>query len=181
MFDLHGFGFGQRRRAVLRTDLPATARMESRERPGGAFGRPGRTAMRLRRSARTRGLLAVALAAALAAAPAAPASAETTAREVGLGVGSLMSTLLYGPAKLTLALGGSLVSGLAWAVTGGDADVARPIFYSAVRGDYLITPDHLTGKRSVEFVGRRPENDWDDEPESEGGWDDGSEGGWDEP
>lgn len=135
--------------------------------------------MRNRRSARARGLLALALAAALVAAPSAPASAESTAREVGLGVGSLMSTLLYGPVKLTFALGGSLVSGLAWAVTGGDAEVARPIFYSAVRGDYLITPDHLTGKRSVELVGRRPEQDWDDEPEPESEWDDGSEGEWD--
>jgi hypothetical protein len=32
--------------------------------------------------------------------------------------------------------------------------VSRPIFTAALRGDYVVTPQHLTGQRKLEFRGR---------------------------
>lgn len=88
----------------------------------------------------------------------APASAaqDDVASEAGLGVASALITLLYGPAKIAYAGIGSLVSGAAWLLTGGDSEVASPIFTASVRGDYVVTPDHLTARRTLEFVGRPP-------------------------
>jgi hypothetical protein len=97
-----------------------------------------------------------------AATAATPAQAD--GNETAIGVGSAVCSLVYAPAKLAFAGLGTVVSGLAYLMTGFDADVARPVFYSAVRGDYVITPDHLQGRRAVEFVGRdprdEPPDDW---------------------
>jgi hypothetical protein len=66
----------------------------------------------------------------------------------------MFTTLLYGPAKVCYAVVGSVVSGLAWAFTAGNSEVAWPIFVNAAYGDYVVTPDHLRGERPLEFVGR---------------------------
>jgi len=78
-------------------------------------------------------------------------------KEAGLGAVSAVTSLVYGPVKLGYALGGGLVAGMAWAASGGDAAVAKPILDASLRGDYVITPDILRGERSVQFVGRPPE------------------------
>lgn len=69
------------------------------------------------------------------------------------GVGAALCTLLYTPLKVVYAGGGSVISGLAWLWTVGNTDVSGPIFRSAVRGDYVVTPAHLEGRRDLEFVG----------------------------
>ena len=88
---------------------------------------------------------------------AAPAQAETN--DAALGAGAAICSLVYAPTKLAFAGLGTVVSGMAYLMTGFDGDVARPIFYSAVRGDYVITPEHLDGDRAVVFVGRDPRDD----------------------
>ncbi len=110
---------------------------------------------------RTRAL-AVVLAAGLLAV-ATPAQADTTRSEAGIGAASALCSLIYGPAKIGFAALGTVVSGLAWAMTGFDGEVARPIFYSAVRGDYVVTPAHLEGRRQLEFIGRDPRDEPPDE------------------
>jgi hypothetical protein len=35
----------------------------------------------------------------------------------------------------------------------GDTSIAGPIFRSSVRGDYVVTPSHLAGRRDLHFVG----------------------------
>ncbi len=80
------------------------------------------------------------------------------AEGVGYGVGSALLSVLYGPAKIVYAGVGSIVGGLAWALTGGDTTVSTPIFESALYGDYVVTPDVLKGERPLEFVGRAPES-----------------------
>ena len=65
-----------------------------------------------------------------------------------------LCTLVYSPIKLTYAAGGLLISGLAWLWTAGDTGVAGPIFTASLRGDYVVTPAHLEGRRPLEFVGR---------------------------
>ena len=99
----------------------------------------------------------LALALLLASATAAtPAQAEGDA---AIGAGAAICSLIYAPSKLAFAGLGTVVSGLAYLMTGFDGDVARPIFYSATRGDYVITPAHLEGRRPVEFVGRDPRDE----------------------
>lgn len=73
-----------------------------------------------------------------------------------MGAAAGLATIFYSPAKLIYAGGGSLIAGLAWIFSGGDAAVARPVLTAALRGDYVVTPEHLRGQRPLEFVGRAP-------------------------
>jgi len=103
--------------------------------------------------------VAVALAAALTVAPApAQAQSRSLGAEAGLGFASFFSTLPYGIVKVVWALLGTVGSGMAWCFTGGNGDVATAILDGAVRGDYVLTPDHLTGREGIDFIGRSPEN-----------------------
>lgn len=102
------------------------------------------------------GTAAGAVALALAMAPA-PAHAGRTS-EALLGTSCALLNLVYGPAKLTYAMVGGLVGGLAYAFSAGDAEVAGPILDSALRGDYALSPEHLQGRRELEFIGRSEEH-----------------------
>jgi len=94
----------------------------------------------------------------VASAPgAALAGGGGTLKEGGLGAAATVTSIIYGPTKILYALGGSLIGGMAWMVTGGDTEVAGTIVTRSVRGTYVITPESLTGKQSIEFVGRSPE------------------------
>jgi len=73
-----------------------------------------------------------------------------------LGAGSFVTTVFYGAVKTSYAVLGSVVGGLAFALTGGRGDVARAILQPAIRGDYVITPEHLTMERPLIFSGRDP-------------------------
>jgi hypothetical protein len=94
-----------------------------------------------------------ALTAAVLLTAAAPAHAGR-GREALVGSSCALLNLVYGPAKLTYALLGGLVGGIAFAVSAGDREVAEPILDASLRGDYAISPDHLTGRRELEFFGR---------------------------
>lgn len=98
---------------------------------------------------------ALGLATAVALAPASALAEDTATPEgAGMGAASMLATLLYGPAKLVYATTGGIVGGLAYGLTGGNADVAMPILESSVYGDYYVTPDQLRGEKPLEFVGR---------------------------
>lgn len=90
-------------------------------------------------------------------ASAAGAEDEPVRNEAGMGAASAAASLLYGPAKLIYAGGGGLVAGMAYVVSGGDKQVAKPILDASMRGDYVVTPEILSGGRQIEFVGRNPE------------------------
>jgi hypothetical protein len=89
---------------------------------------------------------------ALAQEPEQPQEGTTTYTAL-TGVGAGLCTLVYAPVKVAYAIVGSVLSGLAWLWTAGDTDVSGPIFRAAVRGDYVVTPAHLEGRRSLHFVG----------------------------
>ena len=105
----------------------------------------------------SRGLAAAFLGLWLAAVPLAAYARDTeperqdSSRLTSIGAG--IGTLVYGPSKIAYALTGTVLSGMAWVWTGGDGDVAGPILKSAVRGDYVIVPAHVEGRRSLEFLG----------------------------
>ena len=97
--------------------------------------------------------VAIALAPGVAAAD---SDAATMGKDFGLGVGSMVTSLLYGPAKIIYATGGCIVGGFAWIFSGGDNETARAVVMPAVRGDYVVTPAILSGERPLEFYGRAP-------------------------
>jgi hypothetical protein len=109
---------------------------------------------------------------ALAPAPALAGDTLDMAKEAGLGAGSAVTSLVYAPLKLLYATGGLLVGGLAWTFSGGDADVAKVVLTPSVRGDYVITPDTLTGRKPLEFFGREPgyQSDWGDVASKSDDW-----------
>ncbi|MBI1987596.1 MAG: hypothetical protein HYS70_04545 [Nitrospinae bacterium] len=84
--------------------------------------------------------------------PATPAE-RSTAAEVGLGAGSALLTLVYGPVKIGYCLLGTITGGMAYVVTAGNREVALRIIEPAVRGTYVITPAILTGEEDWHFVG----------------------------
>ena len=84
------------------------------------------------------------------------ARAESKAAEAGLGAGAAVATLVYGPVKVVYATLGLVFGGFAWALSGGDSDVANAIITPSVRGDYVVTPEALRGERRLEFIGRDP-------------------------
>lgn len=92
----------------------------------------------------------------IAGAPQGARADDSTTSEAGMGALAALSTLLYGPAKIVYATGGLIVGGFAWALSGGDGDVLHAVLTPSVRGDYVVTPDHLTGNRTLEFFGRDP-------------------------
>jgi hypothetical protein len=102
-------------------------------------------------------LIALAVTTTFALTPAS-AKAESAAAEYGIGISCVLLNLFYGPAKALYATSGGIVSGLAWAFSGGNADVARPIWDSSLRGDYTLVPDQLLGRRPITFIGRSPEH-----------------------
>lgn len=96
---------------------------------------------------------------ALAAGPVAAESivseeTKETASQGGMGAAAGLTSVVYAPLKVAYAAGGSVVAGLAYVLSGGDREVAKPIFDASVRGDYVVTPEHMTGERELEFIGR---------------------------
>jgi len=81
------------------------------------------------------------------------------AKEEGIGAGSALATLVYAPVKLVYATGGLVAGGLAYLFSGGDSEVARVVFTPSLRGDYVVTTDHLRGEQRLEFLGREPAYD----------------------
>ena len=105
------------------------------------------------------GVLAVSLVfASVTAAPLPAVADEAPERNImlhyGLGVGSALATLVYGPVKIMYATLGTLTGGFAYLLTGGRLDVPREIIQPAVRGDYVVTPEHLTFNQPLLFVGK---------------------------
>ena len=88
----------------------------------------------------------------------APARADdpSLANEAAMGFASGMMTLIYTPLKMVWAIGGAIGGGFAYVFTGGDDDVAVSVLNGALRGDYVLKPEHLRGDEELEFIGRSP-------------------------
>lgn len=82
---------------------------------------------------------------------------ETTAEGIGLQAASVLTSVLYLPFKSVMALTGGLAGGIAYAFSLGDMEVAEAVWGPSVYGTWMITPEHLTGQKPVEFFGTLPE------------------------
>lgn len=108
---------------------------------------------------RARGVAALAGAAFLLAAPGAARAEDlgAVAADAGWSGASAFSTLLYAPCKMAFAIGGGFVGGLTWLFSGGDTSAAMAVWVPTASGDYLVTRDHLQGRRALRFLGPGPE------------------------
>jgi len=72
---------------------------------------------------------------------------------VGVGAGTVAGNILYVPAKLVYGILGGIAGGAGYALTGGNQQVSNTIWRSSLGGDYVLTPDMVTGKKPVHFSG----------------------------
>ena len=79
-------------------------------------------------------------------------------KDLGLGVASFLISVPYGAAKVATALVGGIVGGFTYLFSGFNKQAADQVWYTTIPGDYIITPDHLRGKRDIRFTGVPPEN-----------------------
>lgn len=78
---------------------------------------------------------------------------ETAAEKVMYTTGAALCSVVYCPAKTIYSLGGHLIGGTAFILTGGDKESAWKIFDNAVKGDYFVLPSHLKGEKKLKFNG----------------------------
>lgn len=74
-------------------------------------------------------------------------------KEAGLQAASWALTLPYGAAKVGYAIGGGIVGGFAWGMTGGKTEVAKSVWIPSMTGDYIVQPQHLTREKPLRFMG----------------------------
>lgn len=92
-----------------------------------------------------------------------PADAFADSRETnvwaegGLGIASVAATIVWGIAKTTCALAGTVTAGLAYVFTGFNSRPARAVLQASLRGDYVVSPKHLRGEAPLSFIGRDPQ------------------------
>lgn len=82
---------------------------------------------------------------------------ENPAADIGLGAASFLLSIPYGAAKVSLAIVGGVVGGFTYVLSGGDRKAAESVWYTTIEGDYVVTPDHLRGKKDLRFTGVPPE------------------------
>jgi len=82
-----------------------------------------------------------------------PSARKETPYTPGTRVAAALLTVVYLPTKLLFPDVGAVTSGIAYVVTGGDRATSRPIWNSAVEGDYVVTPAMIAGEREIRFAG----------------------------
>ncbi|MDR4499270.1 MAG: hypothetical protein MRK02_15330 [Candidatus Scalindua sp.] len=82
-------------------------------------------------------------------------SDESTIRHFKNGMNSCFLSLLYSPLKVNVSLLGGIAGGLAYPLSGFNADVSKKIWSVSMGGTYLITEDILTGKEELELFFKR--------------------------
>ena len=84
---------------------------------------------------------------------AAEEKSSTGTSDLVTGAACFILTPVYGAFKLVFAGTGAIVGGLTWVFTGGDEEAAQRVWDASLRGTYIISPDHLAGRKPVEFIG----------------------------
>ena len=103
-------------------------------------------------------MLIVIMALAVCLAPVALAkesAGDNMASDAGIGAASFLCYLPYGAAKLAVAVLGGVAGGFTYPF---DQQAAKSVWHTTMEGDYLVTPDHLRGKKELHFIGAPPAN-----------------------
>lgn len=83
---------------------------------------------------------------------------DNPSSDLGLGVASFLCSVPYGAAKVALAIVGGVTGAFTYVLSGFDKKAADSVWYTTIEGDYVVTPDHLRGKRDLRFTGVPPES-----------------------
>lgn len=78
---------------------------------------------------------------------------EFTVSDTGMEAAAGLATLVYFPAKAVFALGGGIVGGLTYAFTAGNEEATNKVWDASMKGDYMVTPQNLTGEEPIRFIG----------------------------
>lgn len=82
-----------------------------------------------------------------------PAAGGVDWEGAGVGVATLVANVAYIPAKAVYAILGGITGGAGYALTGGNSQTADTIWRSALGGDYVLTPQMLSGRAPIHFSG----------------------------
>jgi hypothetical protein len=82
-----------------------------------------------------------------------PEEGDVNWKGVGVGAGTVLANVGYIPAKLVYGILGGIGGGAGYLLTGGNEQVSNTIWRSSLGGDYVLTPDMLTGEKPVHFSG----------------------------
>ncbi len=81
-----------------------------------------------------------------------------------IGIGAGISTLVYTPLKVVYALTAIPISGLVYMWSVGNTEMAGRVMRSGTQGNFVVTPEHLRGNQTLDFVGPANEGPDEDEP-----------------
>jgi hypothetical protein len=82
-----------------------------------------------------------------------PSNGGVNWKGAGLGAAALVANVGYIPAKMAYAIVGGITGGFGYALTGGNEKAANTIWRSSLGGDYVVTPDMLSGQAPLHFSG----------------------------
>jgi hypothetical protein len=82
-----------------------------------------------------------------------PDSGGVNWKGAGVGAATLLANVGYIPAKTVYAIVGGITGGVGYALTGGNQQVGNSIWRSSLGGDYVLTPDMISGQTPIHFSG----------------------------
>jgi hypothetical protein len=82
------------------------------------------------------------------------ASGTESSDGTGIKVASWLLTIPYCAGKSAFAIAGSVVGGLGYAFSGGNAETAQSVWTTTVYGTYILRPAHLRGEEPIHFLGK---------------------------
>jgi hypothetical protein len=82
-----------------------------------------------------------------------PSDGNVNWKGVGVGAGTVAGNVLYVPAKLVYGILGGITGGASYLLTGGNTQTANTIWRSSLGGDYVLTPDMVSGQKPIHFSG----------------------------
>ena len=82
-----------------------------------------------------------------------PESGGVNWKGAGIGAATLLANVGYIPAKTVYAILGGITGGAGYALTGGNQQTANSIWRSSLGGDYVLTPEMISGQTPVHFSG----------------------------
>lgn len=82
-----------------------------------------------------------------------PADGNVNWKGVGIGAGTVAGNIFYVPAKVVYGILGGITGGASYLVTGGNTQTANTIWRSSLGGDYVLTPDMVSGQKPIHFSG----------------------------
>lgn len=78
-------------------------------------------------------------------------SGENPLKTFGRGMGSGILSLIYTPVKLGVSMAGGIVGGLAYPLSGLNANASKLIWKKSLGGDYVISDAVLKGEKDLEL------------------------------